>query len=254
MMGWDWRSWRDRPTPDMYNPTRLNTDQWMEAAEALNFTAEVLRTKMKAIKLELATLETRRNIDEATRQSVERLLHDIAYFKTEPVFSAAQTLSHNNAGTCWDRFTKLNTAYRATAQRGFTLLEILIALSIISILAMVAVPLYLDYEVRAKVSEGFSLVEPVKDMVVEYHETNGTWPASNAQAAVDAPASFRSDYVDKISVSANAGGVAITITYRIPTLGPKNTIVLTATAGDKTEWSCKQGTVINKFRPAHCKS
>jgi type IV pilus assembly protein PilA len=142
-----------------------------------------------------------------------------------------------------------------TTQRGFTLLEILIALSIVSILAMVAVPMYLDYEVRARISEGFSLVEPVKNMVIEYHATNGTWPSSNAEAAVDAPTSFHSDYVDNISVSANAGGAAITITYRIPTLGPNNTIVLTATDnGNGTEWSCKQGTVLNKFRPTHCKS
>jgi len=56
----------------------------MEAADALNFTAEILRTRMKAIKAELAILEAGRNIDEDTRQTIERLLHDVAYFKTEP--------------------------------------------------------------------------------------------------------------------------------------------------------------------------
>jgi len=139
-------------------------------------------------------------------------------------------------------------------QDGFTLLEVLIALSIISILAVIALPTYFDYEVRAKISEGFSLVDPVKNMVLEYYETNGTWPASNAQAAVEAPGSYRTDNVDNISVTANAGGVAITITYSIPALGSNNTIVFTANAnGRVTEWSCKQGTVANKFRPAACK-
>lgn len=33
--GWDFRSWKDMPTPDMYNPTKLDTDQWMEAAKAM---------------------------------------------------------------------------------------------------------------------------------------------------------------------------------------------------------------------------
>jgi len=60
----------------------------MEAADALNFTAEILRTRMKAIKVELAKLEARRNIDEDTRHTVERLLHDVAYFKTEPSVSS----------------------------------------------------------------------------------------------------------------------------------------------------------------------
>lgn len=65
-------------------------DFHMEAAEALNFTAGILRTRMKAIKSELAKLEARRNIDEDTRRTVEQLLHDIAYFKTEPGFSPGQ--------------------------------------------------------------------------------------------------------------------------------------------------------------------
>ena len=56
----------------------------MEAAEALNFTAEILRTRMKAIKAELVKLEAQRNIDEDTRYTVEQLLRDVAYFKTEP--------------------------------------------------------------------------------------------------------------------------------------------------------------------------
>jgi alpha-L-fucosidase len=30
--GWDWRSWQDLPSPDLYQPSKLNTDQWLEAA------------------------------------------------------------------------------------------------------------------------------------------------------------------------------------------------------------------------------
>jgi methyl-accepting chemotaxis protein len=68
-------------------------DFHMEAADALNLTVKILRTKMKAIKSELVKLEAQRNIDEVTRQSVEQLLHDVAYFKTEPVISYSP-LSH----------------------------------------------------------------------------------------------------------------------------------------------------------------
>ncbi len=60
----------------------------MEAAEALNFTAEILRSRMKTIKAELVKLEARRNIDEDTRHTVEQLLHEVAYFKTEPDFGS----------------------------------------------------------------------------------------------------------------------------------------------------------------------
>ena len=60
----------------------------LEAAEALNFTADILRTRMKAIKAELAKLEARQDIDEDTRHMIEHLLNDVAYFKTEPGFNS----------------------------------------------------------------------------------------------------------------------------------------------------------------------
>ena len=82
----------------------------MEAAEALNFTAEILRTRMKAIKAELENLETRRNIDEDTRHTVERLLHDVAYFKTEPRFSSVQLSDEvfNTAGPQSEELLKMH--------------------------------------------------------------------------------------------------------------------------------------------------
>lgn len=33
--GWDWRSWKDLPDPNLYQPGGLDTDQWMEAARAM---------------------------------------------------------------------------------------------------------------------------------------------------------------------------------------------------------------------------
>ena len=43
--GWNWRSWKDRPTPQMYNPSKLDTDQWMEAARAMGARYAVLVAK-----------------------------------------------------------------------------------------------------------------------------------------------------------------------------------------------------------------
>lgn len=33
--GWNWRSFADFPDPNLYQPKRLDTDQWMEAAKAV---------------------------------------------------------------------------------------------------------------------------------------------------------------------------------------------------------------------------
>lgn len=140
-------------------------------------------------------------------------------------------------------------------QRGFSLLEILLALAIVSILAVIAIPPYLDYTVRARVSEGIALVDPIKARVTVYYQSTGTWPDSNATADLEAPAAYKSDNVDAISVAAGTAGVAITVSYRIPALGGNNTIVFTPdTATGWIQWSCKQGTMANRYRPATCRT
>jgi len=142
------------------------------------------------------------------------------------------------------------------SQRGFTFMEILVALTIVSILAVIAVPMYLDYDVRAKVIEGFSIADPVKSLVSDYYMTMGIWPDSNPTAGAEDPASYKTDYVDSISVTAGGAGATITITYRIPALGNNNTIILepSNTATHSLLWNCTGGTVVNKYRPTICKS
>ncbi|MBN1670128.1 MAG: alpha-L-fucosidase [Kiritimatiellae bacterium] len=43
--GWNWRSWADLPAPDLYQPERLDTDQWLEAARAMGARYAVLVAK-----------------------------------------------------------------------------------------------------------------------------------------------------------------------------------------------------------------
>lgn len=143
-----------------------------------------------------------------------------------------------------------------TPARGYSLLEVLITLTIVSILTMVAVPLYLNYDVRAKVAEGLMLVAPIETQVTEFYQTMGRWPSSNGMAGVEPPASYRTDYIDHINLSVGSSGTQITITYRLAALDANNTLIITPRREDGTgiQWRCTGGTLLDKYRPRSCRS
>lgn len=53
------------------------------------------------------------------------------------------------------------------AQKGFTLIELMIVVAIIGILAAIAIPAYQDYIARAQVSEGVSLADGLKSQITD---------------------------------------------------------------------------------------
>ena len=69
-------------------------------------------------------------------------------------------------------------------QKGFTLIELMIVVSIVGILATVAIPAYSNYTVKAKISEAFSVIGPWKIGMMEYFFMNGEFPKKGCNSCI----------------------------------------------------------------------
>lgn len=132
--------------------------------------------------------------------------------------------------------------------KGFTLIELMIVVAIIGILAAIAIPAYIDYTIRAKVTEGLQLADSAKLAVSETTMTNHVLPATQVATGYVTPAA--TPHVASITIA--AAGV-VTITYTAPVGGGTILLTPTFTANGDITWTCTGGTQLPKYRPAPCR-
>jgi len=135
---------------------------------------------------------------------------------------------------------------------GFTLIELMIVVSIIAILTSIALPAYTHYTIRSQVSEGLVLTGGARDAVWDFISSKGHFPPNNASAGLAAAGSITGNFVSSVDAS---GGV-ITVTYgnNANVAIKTNTVLLSpfTTAGSIT-WHCLSTTSSTKYLPSACR-
>ena len=168
------------------------------------------------------------------------------------------------------------------AQKGSTLIELMIVIAIIGILAAIALPAYQDYSTRAKISEPILAASTCRTAVTEAYQTGSPLPGKNAfgcevgkaavastssAAAIDANPSTK--YTETVSTTAD-GWITVTTTTGsglgdaegktftlIPQTAGGDDMTAAKNLGDTVNtWKCGPGgtdPIAAKFLPATCR-
>lgn len=124
--------------------------------------------------------------------------------------------------------------------RGFTLIELMIVITIIGILASLAVSAYQTFTVRAQVSEGLNFAAGTKAPIVDAYTNGGIAPANRAAAGMTPMATdSRGSYVTSVEIINGR----VDVTFGGPLahqdiIGTALSLTPYETAGNTVVWRC----------------
>jgi prepilin-type N-terminal cleavage/methylation domain-containing protein len=94
------------------------------------------------------------------------------------------------------------------SQKGFSLIELMITISIIGILSAVAIPAYQNYVYKAKYATLITAAESAKSIVVEYVQENSVTTCAQLPVNEESVPSF-SSYIQSIEIQSGGGRLGV---------------------------------------------
>ena len=144
--------------------------------------------------------------------------------------------------------------------KGFTLIEIMIAIAIVAILIVMAVPAYHDYTIRSKITECINNAAVPKVAISEYKQTLGAYPPDAEQAglAQAGVTQYCSGYINyqpingRFTIDINEAAIDSALAVDSVFVEMKPTQV----PGDHIDWNCGKSTTSPgnlKYLPSTCR-
>jgi len=137
--------------------------------------------------------------------------------------------------------------------KGFSLIELMIVVTIIAVLTTIALPAYQDYVARSQVAEGMIVAGGARLAVSEFHADHATWPPDHTALPLSPAASISGRYVSSTSVGSD-GKITVAYARTASSERVRNAdLVLVPTASTSgIRWSC-EGSIEPNYLPSSCR-